>query len=396
MAAELDDAGLVGEARPRARLLEQQRDDRARRARVEERGAAFSSCARSSSASRASRSSSVPVRKWRGRRGKIATCCASSPGTSSTAARCPDVPGPLGGAFAAMLAGWEWDVALLQEVPPWWPPRLARACGAQAFTAPTSRGQLLPARARRRRAPAGHREVVGRRRERDPRARGAQVTAHAPAAAARCARAARDARGVRGRRVVRRTSTRPRTTRRARTGGPRARGARALRPVGGRRAGRHRRRLQHAHAGRSRGSRRAAGTCSTGCSRAGSRVTGRRRCRRGTTRGRGEPLGPRPVIACAHAVSAALARRRRAALDLAGPGAAAQPEARGRRASPARRASRAWAARRPGPRRRSRRGTRARATAAGAAGRARSRGRRGPTTAARSPAGSAARRRACR
>ena len=43
-----------------------------------------------------------------------------------------------------MLAGWDWDVALLQEVPPWWPPRLAQACGARAFTAPTSRGQLLP------------------------------------------------------------------------------------------------------------------------------------------------------------------------------------------------------------------------------------------------------------
>jgi endonuclease/exonuclease/phosphatase family metal-dependent hydrolase len=27
--------------------------------------------------------------------------------------------------FAAALAGWEWDVALLQEVPPWWPPALA-------------------------------------------------------------------------------------------------------------------------------------------------------------------------------------------------------------------------------------------------------------------------------
>lgn len=57
----------------------------------------------------------------------------------------PDVPGPLGGAFAATLAAWDWDVALLQEVPPWWPPRLARACGARAFTAPTSRGQALPA-----------------------------------------------------------------------------------------------------------------------------------------------------------------------------------------------------------------------------------------------------------
>lgn len=28
-------------------------------------------------------------------------------------------------AFSAALAGWPWDVALLQEVPPWWPARLA-------------------------------------------------------------------------------------------------------------------------------------------------------------------------------------------------------------------------------------------------------------------------------
>jgi len=56
----------------------------------------------------------------------------------------PDVPRPLGGAFARALAGWDWDVALLQEVPPWWPDRLAEACGAVAFTARTSRNQLLP------------------------------------------------------------------------------------------------------------------------------------------------------------------------------------------------------------------------------------------------------------
>ena len=31
--------------------------------------------------------------------------------------------------FSARLAGWEWDVALLQEVPPWWPPALARRRG---------------------------------------------------------------------------------------------------------------------------------------------------------------------------------------------------------------------------------------------------------------------------
>jgi endonuclease/exonuclease/phosphatase family metal-dependent hydrolase len=49
-------------------------------------------------------------------------------------------------AFAAALAGWEWDVALLQEVPPWWPPALARAARAEERTALTSRNALLPLR----------------------------------------------------------------------------------------------------------------------------------------------------------------------------------------------------------------------------------------------------------
>ncbi len=56
-------------------------------------------------------------------------------------------------AFATRLAGWEWDVALLQEVPPWWPVALARACGAEQRHALTSRNALLPLRrcvARRR------------------------------------------------------------------------------------------------------------------------------------------------------------------------------------------------------------------------------------------------------
>jgi len=48
--------------------------------------------------------------------------------------------------FAAALAGWEWDVALLQEVPPWWPDELGRACGANAVSALTSRNALLPLR----------------------------------------------------------------------------------------------------------------------------------------------------------------------------------------------------------------------------------------------------------
>ena len=53
---------------------------------------------------------------------------------------------PLAAEFAAALAGWSWDVALLQEVPPWWPPRLAEATGASARTALTSRNSLLPLR----------------------------------------------------------------------------------------------------------------------------------------------------------------------------------------------------------------------------------------------------------
>jgi endonuclease/exonuclease/phosphatase family metal-dependent hydrolase len=44
--------------------------------------------------------------------------------------------------FAAALAGWAWDVALLQEVPPWWAPVLADACDADARTALTSRNEL--------------------------------------------------------------------------------------------------------------------------------------------------------------------------------------------------------------------------------------------------------------
>jgi endonuclease/exonuclease/phosphatase family metal-dependent hydrolase len=48
--------------------------------------------------------------------------------------------------FAATLAGWNWDVALLQEVPPWWPAPLGRACEASARMALTSRNELLALR----------------------------------------------------------------------------------------------------------------------------------------------------------------------------------------------------------------------------------------------------------
>jgi endonuclease/exonuclease/phosphatase family metal-dependent hydrolase len=52
------------------------------------------------------------------------------------------------GAFATLLAGWEWDVALLQEVPPWWPPALAAAAGADWRRALTSRNAGMPVRRR--------------------------------------------------------------------------------------------------------------------------------------------------------------------------------------------------------------------------------------------------------
>jgi endonuclease/exonuclease/phosphatase family metal-dependent hydrolase len=57
------------------------------------------------------------------------------------------------GDFAGRLAAWEWDAALLQEVPPWWPPLLAQPAGAQQRTVLTSRNAFLPLRralARRR------------------------------------------------------------------------------------------------------------------------------------------------------------------------------------------------------------------------------------------------------
>jgi endonuclease/exonuclease/phosphatase family metal-dependent hydrolase len=44
--------------------------------------------------------------------------------------------------FAAALAGWTWDVALLQEVPPWWPERL----GYESASVLTSRNSALAAR----------------------------------------------------------------------------------------------------------------------------------------------------------------------------------------------------------------------------------------------------------
>ena len=59
------------------------------------------------------------------------------------------VPGAgreLFGEFAELLAGWDWDLALLQEVPPWWPALLAAAAGADQRLVLTSRNSLAAVR----------------------------------------------------------------------------------------------------------------------------------------------------------------------------------------------------------------------------------------------------------
>ena len=48
--------------------------------------------------------------------------------------------------FSRALGGWEWDVALLQEVPPWWPEPLARRLDCEQVSVRTSRNSLLPVR----------------------------------------------------------------------------------------------------------------------------------------------------------------------------------------------------------------------------------------------------------
>jgi len=58
----------------------------------------------------------------------------------------PEQPRNLLPEFRDRIASWEWDVALLQEVPPWWPGELARASNASMRMALTSRNWLLPLR----------------------------------------------------------------------------------------------------------------------------------------------------------------------------------------------------------------------------------------------------------
>jgi endonuclease/exonuclease/phosphatase family metal-dependent hydrolase len=58
----------------------------------------------------------------------------------------PPAGRPLRAEYATTIAAWEWDLALLQEVPPWWPPVLAAAAHAEHRTALTARNSWLPVR----------------------------------------------------------------------------------------------------------------------------------------------------------------------------------------------------------------------------------------------------------
>jgi endonuclease/exonuclease/phosphatase family metal-dependent hydrolase len=55
--------------------------------------------------------------------------------------------------FTAAIASWDWDVALLQETPPWWPGPVGRACGASVRSARTARNWIAPLRWLARAAP---------------------------------------------------------------------------------------------------------------------------------------------------------------------------------------------------------------------------------------------------
>ena len=48
--------------------------------------------------------------------------------------------------FTEALAAYAWDIALLQEVPPWWPQPLGSALGAEHRSVLTSRNSLLGVR----------------------------------------------------------------------------------------------------------------------------------------------------------------------------------------------------------------------------------------------------------
>ncbi len=141
------------------------------------------------------------------------------------------------GAFAATLAGWSWDVALLQEVPPWWPPALARGSGRERAHRADVAQRAAAAAPGGRRALARPHEVQRRRAPTRSSCAAQRIAEHRRAPAAPAARAARRARRAPGRTAPGSpTSTRrctPRSARRPTSRAPataRARAGPATRP----------------------------------------------------------------------------------------------------------------------------------------------------------------------
>src|SRR5947207_11153164 len=107
-------------------------------------GSAFSSSPRSISPCSSSGVSSEPVMKCRAKRESVRVRVVSWNLYGGRAK--PPAGRSLLAEFAATLAGWQWDVALLQEVPPWWPPKLAEAAGADQRRVLTARNWGRPIR----------------------------------------------------------------------------------------------------------------------------------------------------------------------------------------------------------------------------------------------------------
>ena len=108
-------------------------------------GCAFIAAARSIRASSSSRASSVPSRKCRtGKRGILRPRCEVLTWNLYHGRAVPPAGRDLFEDFATHIAGWQWDVALLQEVPPWWPRPLAERSRASMRMCITGRTLVLP------------------------------------------------------------------------------------------------------------------------------------------------------------------------------------------------------------------------------------------------------------
>ena len=153
------------------------------RSACEERGAAFSSSARSSSAASSSRESSAPVSRCLGKRGKIwhraRRPCTTARGDHAHRPLLEPLPRPRRPRRAARRRGplraHARRVGMGRRAAPGVPALVAGAARPRLGRARLPRADepqpAAVAAAAAGRAPAGHRQVLGRRLQRDPRPR---------------------------------------------------------------------------------------------------------------------------------------------------------------------------------------------------------------------------------